>query len=87
MNPAFARMLGLAAPEELQAVHADALFLDPVALVDSLDRGGEPSSELRLRRAEGTASTSGRCETARPGRSSPAGWRRWVRWRPGWHRR
>ena len=56
VNPAFARMLGYAAPEELRAVHADALFLDPAerrALVESLDRGGEPSPELRLRRADG----------------------------------
>jgi len=56
VNPAFARMLGYGAPEDLKTVQADALFLDPAdrrALFDALEGGREPSQELRLRRADG----------------------------------
>ncbi|HET6437628.1 MAG TPA: ATP-binding protein [Anaeromyxobacter sp.] len=57
-NPALASLLGYAAPEELRGMQGASLCLDPaerLAFRAQLDRAGEATGELRLRRSDGAA--------------------------------
>jgi PAS domain S-box-containing protein len=56
VNPACARMMGFSTPEEMRDTSSEELFLEPMerqAFLEELARGGEPCSELRLRRRDG----------------------------------